>query len=167
MQQEVLATVKASAPRRWLGVGMLGIVGALVIYVALASPPELTWQVFLFVVGGAAFWLAYRMWHATNDWIELTQSELRTGAGQVIASVQDIESVDSGAFAFKPTNGFLVKTRSSAENVWAPGLWWRLGCRVGIGGMTTAAETKFMLQVLHPLLVRPADKTQQKDSPSQ
>jgi len=158
MQQEVLATVKASAPRRWLGVGMLGVVGALVIYVALASPPELAWQVFLLVIGAGAFWLAYRMWHATKDWIELTESELRTGSGKVIAKVQDIETVDSGVFAFKPSNGFLLKMRCSAVNNWAPGLWWRLGRQVGIGGLTTAAETKFMLQVLHPLLGRPADR---------
>ncbi|WP_170759154.1 hypothetical protein [Ruegeria lacuscaerulensis] len=152
MQQEILATVKASSPRRWLGVGMLAIVGALVIYVALASPPEFAWQVFLFVVGAAAFWLAHRMWHATKDWIELTQTELRTGAGRLIASVEDIESVDRGVFAFKPSNGFLVKTRNKAANCWEPGLWWRFGHRVGVGGMTAAAETKFMAEILTTLI---------------
>ncbi len=131
---------------------MLGAVGALVIYVALASPPEPVWQVFLFAVGGAAFWLAHRMWHATNDWIELTQTELRTGAGRVIAKVEDIEAVDRGAFAFKPSNGFLVKTRTKAANSWEPGLWWRVGHRIGIGGMTAAAETKFMSEILSALI---------------
>jgi len=152
MQDEVLATVQASAPRRWTGVGMLAIVGTLVIYVALASPPELIWQVFLLVVGGAAFWLAYRMWHVTVDRIELTHTQLRTGAGQVIADVEDIEAVDRGVFAFKPSNGFLLRTRSKAANNWAPGLWWRLGHRVGVGGMTAAAETKFMSEILSAML---------------
>ncbi|WP_037307699.1 hypothetical protein [Ruegeria halocynthiae] len=152
MQQEVLATVKASTPRRWTGVGMLGVVGALVVYVAVAAPPEPAWQVFLLVVGIAAFWLAHRMWHATSDWIELTDTELRTGAGQVIALVQDIEGVERGAFAFKPSNGFLVKTRSKGANSWAPGLWWRLGHRIGIGGMTAAAETKFMSEILSVMI---------------
>ncbi len=156
MQQEVLAKVKASTPRRWLGVGMLAVVGAMVLYVAMATPPEPVWQVFLFVVGAAAFWLAYRMWHATDDWIELTQTELRTGTGRVIARVQDIEAIDRGVFAFKPSNGFLVRTRTKEENAWAPGLWWRLGQRVGIGGMTAAAETKFMSEMLSAMIAERA-----------
>ncbi|SLN31402.1 hypothetical protein [Ruegeria meonggei] len=152
MQQEVLATIKASGPRRWLGVGMLSVVGGLSIFVALANPPEPQWVLFLLVVGAAAFWLAYRMWSATNEWIELTETELRTGAGHLIANVEDIETVDRGVFAFKPSNGFLVKTRSSARYHWAPGLWWRLGRRIGIGGMTAAAENKFMSEILSAMI---------------
>ena len=157
MQDEVLASVQASSPRRWAGVGMLSVVGLLVLYVALASPPELGWQVFLIVIGGAAFWLAHRMWIATEDRIELTQQVLRTGAGRVIADVADIETVDRGVFAFKPSNGFLLRTRSKGTNAWAPGLWWRLGHRVGIGGMTAAAETKFMSEVLSAILAERGD----------
>ncbi|NOD63763.1 MULTISPECIES: hypothetical protein [unclassified Ruegeria] len=148
MQEEVLATIEASSPRRWAGVGMLTTVGALVTYVALASPPEPMWQAFLFAVGGASLWLAYRVWHATQDRIELTRSELRTGSGQIIAKVEDIETVDRGVFAFKPSNGFLVRMRHKSSNRWAPGLWWRLGRRVGVGGMTAAAEAKFMSEAL-------------------
>ncbi|NVO54772.1 hypothetical protein HW561_03095 [Rhodobacteraceae bacterium B1Z28] len=156
MQDEVLATVQASSARRWAGVGMLTSIGALVIYVALASPPELAWQLFLYVVGGVAFWLAHRMWHATNDRIELTRLELRTGSGRVIARVADIEAIDRGVFAFKPSNGFLVRTGTKGANSWAPGLWWRLGHRVGVGGVTAAAETKFMSEMLSAMLAERA-----------
>ncbi|NOD36065.1 MULTISPECIES: hypothetical protein [unclassified Ruegeria] len=155
MQDDVLATIQASSPRRWAGVGMLTTVGALVTYVALASPPEPMWQVFLFAVGGASLWLAYRVWHATQDCIELTQSELRTGSGQIIARIEDIETVDRGVFAFKPSNGFLVRMRHKMSYKWAPGLWWRLGRRVGVGGMTAAAEAKFMSEALNVII---ADK---------
>ena len=153
MQDEVLATIEASAPRRWIGVLMLGTVGVLVLYVALSTPPELVWQVFLIVVGGAALWLAYSVWQATQDRIELTRTELRTGAGCLIARVDDIEAVDRGVFAFKPSNGFLVRTRAKTSNSWAPGLWWRLGRRVGVGGMTAASEAKFMSEILSALLL--------------
>ncbi|WP_420584394.1 hypothetical protein [Ruegeria sp.] len=154
MQQDVLATVKPSTPRRWLGVGMLGTVGFLAIFVAITQPPEPVWFVFLLIVGCAAFWLAHRIWRATYDCIELTETELRTGAGRLIAKVEDIESVDRGVFAFKPSSGFLIKTRNSAENTWAPGLWWRLGRHVGIGGLTAAADTKFMSEVLSAQIMR-------------
>ncbi len=153
MQDEVLATIEASAPRRWIGVVMLGTVGVLVLYVALSTPPELVWQVFLIVVGGAALWLAYSVWQATQDRIELTRTELRTGAGRLIALVDEIEAVDRGVFAFKPSNGFLVRTRAKNSNSWAPGLWWRLGRRVGVGGMTAASEAKFMSEILSALLL--------------
>ena len=152
MQEDVLARVQASTPRRWLGVGMVATVGSMVIYVALATPPELGWQVFLIAMGVASFWLAQRMWLATQDAIELTRAELRTSSGQVICAIKDIEAVDRGIFAFKPSNGFLLKTRKASERSWAPGLWWRLGRRVGIGGMTSAAETKFMSEILSALL---------------
>ncbi|GAA6161166.1 MULTISPECIES: hypothetical protein [Ruegeria] len=161
MQEEVLARVKASTPRRWLGVGMLTVVGAMVLYVAMATPPEPAWLVFLLVVGAAAFWLAHRMWYATSDSIELTDTVVRTGAGRVIARVQDIEAVDRGVFAFKPSNGFLIRTRTKDANAWAPGLWWRLGHRVGIGGMTAAAETKFMSEMLS---VKLASRTEDQGS---
>ncbi|MES0861688.1 hypothetical protein ABLN87_04960 [Ruegeria sp. SCPT10] len=153
MQDEVLATIEASAPRRWIGVLMLGTVGVLVLYVALSTPPELVWQVFLIVVGGAALWLAFSVWQATQDRIELTRTELRTGAGRLIALVDEIEAVDRGVFAFKPSNGFLVRTRAKTSNSWAPGLWWRLGRRVGVGGMTAASEAKFMSEILSALLL--------------
>jgi hypothetical protein len=154
MQDEVLATIEASSPRRVAGVAMLGSVGVLVIYVALASPPELVWQVFLLAVGASSLWLAYRVWMATQDRIELTASELRTGSGQVIARVDEIEAVDRGVFAFKPSNGFLVRTREKASNVWAPGLWWRLGRRVGVGGMTASADAKFMSEILSAMVLQ-------------
>lgn len=153
MQQDVLATVQASSARRWTGVGMLGVVGGLVIYVALASPPQLEWQVFLLVVGGASFWLAQRMWVATKDAIELTETQLRTRSGRVICDIADIESVDRGVFAFKPSNGFLILTQSVQGNTWEPGLWWRVGRRIGIGGMTAAAECKFMSETLTALVL--------------
>ncbi|MEM1007063.1 MAG: hypothetical protein AAGB28_17145, partial [Pseudomonadota bacterium] len=152
MQDEVLATVQASSPRRWSGLVMLTTIGALVIYVALATSPELFWQVFLLLIGGGALWLAQRLWYATLDQVVLTQSELRTGAGYVIASVEDIEAVDRSIFAFKPSNGFLIRTRSRGLFSWAPGLWWRIGRRIGIGGVTAAGEAKFMSEVLSIML---------------
>ncbi|WP_170603879.1 hypothetical protein [Ruegeria arenilitoris] len=159
MQQDVLATVQASSPRRWIGVGMLGIVALLVIYVALASPPETGWQVFLLVVGFASLWLAQRMWVSTKDAIELTKSQLRTRSGRPICEIADIVSVDRGVFAFKPSNGFLVLTRARTKNAWEPGLWWRIGRRIGVGGMTSAAETKFMSEMLSALLMERAESS--------
>lgn len=154
MQDEVLAVVEASAPRRWMGVGMLVAVGLLLIYVALATPPAPGWQLFLIVTGGLALWLAQRLYQATLHRIELTEHELRSSTGEVIARVEDVEAMDRGVFAFKPSNGFLVRTREPGERAWAPGLWWRVGRRVGIGGVVAASQTKFMSEVLAALIAQ-------------
>jgi len=154
MDEDVLAIVEASAARRWMGVILLGALGGLVVYVALASPPALMWQVFLIVVGVLALWMADKMRRATESRIELTETELRSSEGQVIALVADIEKVDRGVFALKPSNGFMVRTRKPGPRAWQPGLWWRLGRRIGVGGVTAAGQTKSMSEILSMMLAQ-------------
>jgi hypothetical protein len=57
-----------------------------------------------------------------------------------------IRSVERGAFAFKPSHGFTLVMKEKQPRAWAPGLWWRLGRRVGVGGVTSAGQTKFMAE---------------------
>ncbi|MCA0869624.1 hypothetical protein LCL97_02185 [Seohaeicola saemankumensis] len=154
MNEEVLATVKASVPRRWIGVGMLIGVGVIVIYVAFRSPPQLGWQVFLIATGILALWTAEKMRRATEQHIELTQDELRSSDGTVLVRIEDVAAVERGAFAFKPSNGFLVRTHSKGDRAWRPGLWWRLGRRIGVGGVTPGAQTKAMSEILAAMLMQ-------------
>ncbi len=154
MNGEVLAQVSASAPRRVMGVGMLMTVGAVLIYVALARPPSIPWLLFLVVVGLGALWIAMRMWNATQHSLELTETELRCSDGTLIAKVDDIEAVDRGFFAFKPSNGFLIRTRTGADRRWYPGLWWRTGNRIGVGGVTPGGQSKAMSEILAAILAQ-------------
>ena len=154
MDQDILAVVDASGARRWMGVILLALLGGLVIYVAFATPPALAWQMFLIAVGLLALWAADKMRRATEQRIELTETELRSSGGQVIAMVADIEKVDRGVFAMKPSNGFMVRTRRSQARAWQPGLWWRMGRRVGVGGVTSAGQTKAMSEILSALLIQ-------------
>jgi len=41
----------------------------------------------------------------------------------------------------KPTNGFVVRARNSMPAAWTPGIWWRLGRRIGVGRLTGEGET--------------------------
>ncbi|MEM6759808.1 MAG: hypothetical protein AAF601_10055 [Pseudomonadota bacterium] len=150
--QEILATVHASLGRRILGVGGVWLLAAIVLSVAVTTPPALGWQVFLLAVGGAAIWLAERMRRATALRLELTETELRDSAGTLIARTEDIIGLDRGIFAFKPSNGFLLKLRHGDGRVWQPGLWWRLGNRVGIGGMTPGHQAKVMAEVISAMM---------------
>lgn len=151
---EVLATVQASAGRRILGMACLALLGFLLIYMAFTRPPVLHWQVFLIVIGAGSLWCADAMRRATASKVELTPLVLRDGDGTVIAQIDEITGIDRGFFAFKPSNGFLLKLETGGSRAWRPGLWWRMGRRVGIGGMTPGSQTKFMSDVLSAMLAQ-------------
>ncbi|WP_339106659.1 hypothetical protein [Roseovarius rhodophyticola] len=109
---EILAIVRASPGRRVLGVSAMGVLGLLTVYVAMARPPDaLVWQAFLLLIGGLSLWLADAMRRATALAVELTRDGLRTSDGEVIAPLDQIETLDRGIFAFKPSNGFLIKLK--------------------------------------------------------
>ena len=158
MQDEIVTTIEASLPRRFFGVAVLGFLGVFLVYIALTAPSgDLRWQFFLVLFGGGALWLAVKMWRATGMVIELTKTELRCSDGTVIARVDQIRSLDRGTFAFKPSNGFMLRLSDKAPRAWYPGLWWRMGRRVGIGGVTSAAQTKAMAEIIAAMIaVEPA-----------
>lgn len=152
--QDVLARVTASQGRRVMGVGALGLLGLLCIWIGFATNPAAIWQAFVVFLGVFALVMAVRMWRATASSIELTETELRDSDGTRIALVSEIIAMDRGMFAFKPSNGFLLKLSVSHERSWRPGLWWRIGRRVGVGGMTPGSQTKMMAEIIAAMLAR-------------
>ena len=161
MQDEVLAVVRASALRRWFGIVVMAALGGLLIYLAMSRPPALQWQVFLIGMGVFALWLADATRRATENQIELTQDGLRSSSGEVIALIDEIERVERGMFAMKPSNGFLLRLKKRRQRSWQPGLWWALGRRVGIGGVTPGSQSKVMAQMLEALMVERAQAPDQ------
>lgn len=152
MDDEVLAVARASAPRRWIGIAMVVAVAAVTLYVAFSTPPaDLSFKVLLVLIGLGALWMAEVMRRSTELTIELTRSELRDSSGTCIARIEDITAVERGLLAFKPSNGFMLKTRTPGPRVWRPGIWWRIGRRVGIGGVMPGHQTKAMAEILAAL----------------
>jgi hypothetical protein len=154
MTGEVLLTVEASGLRRVMGVAMLAVIGVTLLFVALSTPPSIGWLLFLLAVGTGALWLSVRMWQATSYSLELTEEELRCSDGTVIARVADIENIDRGFFAFKPSNGFLIRTATPGTRIWFPGLCWRAGRRIGVGGVTPASQSKAMSEILAAMIAQ-------------
>ncbi len=146
---EILATVTPAPFRRFAGLGMLVLLGGMLVYVALLMPLQsLALQVMLLGMGGVILWLAVKMYKATQNSVILTKTELRTTDGLVLARLADVKRVERGSFTIKPSNGFSVLTNMSQTRGWAPGLWWRVGKRVGVGGVTGAGQTRFMAEIL-------------------
>jgi hypothetical protein len=157
--EEVLAMVTVSASRRWLALGMLAVLGMLLVIFGFTAPPaQILLQVFVVSLGALSLALSAKMYASTGSHIALTRSGLRDGDGTLIAPVQAIKSVDRGAFAFKPSNGFLLRLDlalldgAQLPRSWRPGLWWRLGARVGVGGVTPGNQTKIMAELIQALI---------------
>ncbi len=145
----VLAILPASLPRRAIALVATSALGLFLIWIALSQPPAtFGWRLFLLGAGGLILWLADAMRRATARRLELTRDELRDDQGRVLTRVADIRKVDRGTFALKPSSGFRLVLTRSAPIAWAPGLWWRLGRNIGVGGMTTSAEGKYMAEVI-------------------
>jgi hypothetical protein len=149
----VLATLHPSPPRRIVGIAAVAALGGVLVWVALAHPPEAPgWRLFLLGTGVLGLVLAERMRRATALHLTLTREALTDSAGRMIARVEEIRGVERGVFAFKPSSGFLLTLDSPAGRAWAPGLWWRIGRRVGVGGVTGSAEGKYMAEVIAMML---------------
>lgn len=155
MRDDILAEIEASGPRRWLGLGMLLVLGGLLVYLAFAHPPAaLGWQLFLIVLGLLSLWMAQRMQTATSRKLYLTEDALTDSEGTVLARIDDVVSVSRGALAMKPSNGFMLKLKDPAPRAWQPGLWWRLGRRLAVGGVTPGRQTRPMADMIAIMIAK-------------
>jgi len=142
----VLATLQATPVRRIFAYGAVFVLGAMLILLAFVQPPAFGWQVFLVALGAGSLVVAERLRRASMLGLVLTEEVLRDTGGTVLAQLSDIRAIDRGALAFKPSNGFVLHLRTPAPRTWAPGLWWRFGKRVGVGGVTPSGPAKFMAE---------------------
>lgn len=141
----ILAVLRPSPARRLFGVGILGALGFVVITMAMRHPADaFGWTLFLLAFGLLTLWMAWRLWQATAQGLILTATGLHTEAGETIALLGDMAGIDRGILAVKPAGGFSVVLRSSGARAWYPGLWWRIGRRVGVGGVVSRHDCQFM-----------------------
>ncbi|SHG79853.1 hypothetical protein [Marivita hallyeonensis] len=149
MNEDIIAEVDPSGPRRWIGIGMMLSLGGLLLYIAFAQPPAaIGWQLFLIALGLFALWFAHRLQEATTRKLYLTETVLKDSDGRVLVQVDEIEKVDRGMLAVKPSKGFMLKLKNPAPRAWQPGLWWRLGRRVAVGGVTPGGQTRPMADII-------------------
>lgn len=150
---EKLVEIQPSRFRRAFGVGVLGLLGLLLLYLGLGrSHSSGLAQLSLSLMGALSLFGAQRMWRATSLALILTSESLVDGAGREIAQVDNIERVDRGMFAMKPSNGFNMRLSEPRPRAWAPGLWWRMGRRVGVGGTLSGGQSRLMADTLTALV---------------
>lgn len=143
---EVLMTLAPTKGRRFLGVGSLAALGVLLM--TLVFEAQGVWSLFFLGMALLMLYAALSLWRATGDGLELTRTELRTVSGRVLTLIENVESVDRGVFAFKPSNGFLIKLVEPCGAGWSPGLWWQRGRWLGVGGVVRGGEARAMAEVM-------------------
>ncbi len=157
-EEPVLARLEASQPRRYMGIGMQVVLGGFLISLAISFPrEEMALRLLLLVLGGGAFWFAYRMWQATETALVLTKTALRDNRGRLLAEIGNVRELSRGAFALKPSHGFSLVLHRGDKRAWVPGIWWRSGKRVGIGGVTPSQPARYMAELISALIVQPAE----------
>jgi len=140
--------VEISAFRYWFAVSAMMLL-VIVLTNQVLNPENVgSLRVFLavFALLIAAALLAF--FRRGRDCLVLTDDGIVTGANTMLCRIEDIEKVDGGAFAFKPSKGFLIHLKEPAPSGWHPGLWWRYGRKLGIGGLTSSKQTGGMVTLL-------------------
>ena len=159
MSESVIARLKASPIRRGFGLCVMMLLGFLLLYLTVTIEAGFVHKLFLVGVAAAVLWMARTMQRGTRGHIELRETGLYFEDGRILAAMDDILRVERGVFAFKPSNGFVVTLQNKTERAWIPGLYWKFGTRVGIGGVTAPSEAKFMSDSLAVLLKARADSS--------
>lgn len=149
---QTLARLDISTGLRTTATVVLGLIGGALIARAFGGGAWSTEQI-LSVLGALLAFAAMRRIHArTPAGIVLTSDALWDTDGVLIARLEDIASVNRGRFAFKPPNGFTLRLHAPARALWAPGIYWRYGRTLGIGGMTPLHPAKAMATAIEAAL---------------
>ncbi len=142
----IYASLEASPMRRIFACSILFFLGAMVIYVAIQPPFKVVLTPVLLVMGIGTVMIGDKLRRVTLRAIHLTEDDLRDSDGRVLVNLADVVRVERGAFAFKPSNGFMLVLDHKKPFSWAPGLWWRIGAKLGVGGVTGAGQAKYMAE---------------------
>lgn len=150
---EPIAVLNVSQSRRIFGTfAQLGV-GVMMLFVAAKYPPQNPVAlVFLIAFGGFMLWQARNLYRSAGRHLVLTRETVEDSSGVVLCRLDEISSVERGPFALKPSNGFALVLKKSQPKAWCPGLWWRLGRRVGVGGTTAGRSTREMADMIAVML---------------
>jgi len=149
MSEDVIARLSPTMGRRVLAVFGLAFLGLICANIALQTVPRVpAVGAFMLALAAFSYWCAWVLWQATSTSIVLTSECLREESGAMITRLDNIASIEKGLFAFKPSNGFVLRLKEPAPKAWRPGLWWSTGRSIGVGGVTSAAAGKMMAETL-------------------
>ncbi|MBE3637823.1 hypothetical protein [Mangrovicoccus algicola] len=99
-------------------------------------------RICVLAVAAGALGAAWKVWRSAGQGLVLRPDRVVASDGRTVFLLSDVRRLERGVFAVKPANGVVVTLSARDGARWVPGLWWRTGRRVGIGGMTPKAQTR-------------------------
>jgi len=142
---EILADLSASPLRRVLAVTVVAGCGVALIWTGLGEGTSgLVAKLMMVACGGGLLMLADGIRRATARRLILTAEALCEEGGREVCALEDVIKPERGAFTSAPSNGLVLRLNRPMPAAWAPGLWWRVGRRVGLGGVTPASQARFL-----------------------
>lgn len=161
-----LATLRPSPLRLWFTAACLAAFAALLLWIAVVQPPaSLGWRGFLLLAAILVGWSGLRLYRNADRALVLTEDALSDTRSGIVCRIADIERVNTGTFALKPARGFAINLVQPGERTWAPGLWWRIGRSVGVGGMTGTVDTRMMAARIEALVTARDAVTRSRNTP--
>jgi len=141
----------STTPRRIAGFAAVATLGVLLIWFGFTKPLAVGTKGGMILFGGFCLWLAVRLWDVSRRSLILTPEGLSDSTGRVVVSVADVREVQRSALTVKPSNGFTVVTNKPLPPSWVPGVWWRVGRWIGVGGLLRPGDAKALAEILQAL----------------
>ena len=147
---EELITLKMSKLKRLSGALLIFVLGTTLLFSVYkkSNPGYTVYESLFLLVGLILIFVSWRIGRARLTGIKLTKSGIYDLNDVKLCAILDINYIDRRTFAIKPANGFIIHLKNSAKSFWIPGLCWRIGKRLAIGGMLSKQECKAFANLL-------------------
>lgn len=134
---------------RWI---MLVAIAALFAMTLLAAIDMMNRALFpaliLALFAAAIGWFGQALLFTKARAVVFEDGRLFDDSGVEICRIDDIAELEKGLHLYKPSSGFVLKLKTKQTTAWSPGLWWRIGHRVGVGGATPGRRAKAMADAI-------------------
>jgi|SRR5690606_5367551 len=146
-------TIRPSRARLTAILVALGGLSVILALLAAAVPPgRASLRVALGLAALLAAGATIAFWRGRNAALTIGADGIRDEGGRMIAPLDQVAGVDRGVFAMKPASGFVVRLTVAPGSRWVPGLWWRAGRLLGVGGLAPLAATRAAADLLTALI---------------
>lgn len=149
MTEGLVKTVSRPEPLRWfilIAIAALVVVTASLAKKASTDSPLTSLLTICFCL--AMIWFGWSLYQARASVVTFDGERLYDDAGVEICAFDEIATVERGMALFKPSSGFVLTLREEKPRAWSPGLWWRIGKRVGVGGATPGRAGRDMADAI-------------------
>lgn len=142
---DVIVKIQPSFGRRIFGIAILCLAALIMLNYAFGDKAQsIVLRVFLLLFAVVFLWHAQTNLRFADAALILKRDGLFDNHGELICNLSNINRIDRGWISFKPSNGLLIRMHRPMPLKWVPGLYWRFGKNLGVGGMVSPVLTKEM-----------------------